>query len=44
MRSLRPRKPGGADIKYPKETRIRVIDGEIVDSPVAESGSVGTPI
>ncbi|XP_018377450.1 PREDICTED: uncharacterized protein LOC108770382 [Trachymyrmex cornetzi] len=42
-RSLRPKTTRGADVKYPKETRIRVVGGEIVDSPVAES-SAGTPM
>ncbi|EGI70783.1 hypothetical protein G5I_00415 [Acromyrmex echinatior] len=34
----RPRKK-----RYPKEMRIRVVAGEIVNSPVADSGSAGTP-
>ncbi|EGI62171.1 hypothetical protein G5I_09524 [Acromyrmex echinatior] len=29
--------------RYPKEMRIRVVAGEIVNSPVADSGSAGTP-
>ncbi|KYN14488.1 hypothetical protein ALC57_13313 [Trachymyrmex cornetzi] len=42
-RSLRPKMTRSVEVKYPKETRIRVVGGEIIDSPVAES-SAGTPM
>ncbi|KYN17838.1 hypothetical protein ALC57_09877, partial [Trachymyrmex cornetzi] len=34
----------GRPRKYPKEMRIRVVEGEIVNSPIAESVSVDTPV
>ena len=37
------RRPRIVDFKkYPKEMRIRVVAGEIVNFPVADSGSAGT--
>ncbi|KYN17799.1 hypothetical protein ALC57_09903, partial [Trachymyrmex cornetzi] len=39
-----PRRGRPRAVKYPKETRIRVVEGEIVNSPIAESASVGTPV
>ncbi|XP_018364345.1 PREDICTED: uncharacterized protein LOC108762038 [Trachymyrmex cornetzi] len=38
-----PRRGRSGTTRYPRETRIRVVEGEIVNSPVAESVSVGTP-
>ncbi|KYN28026.1 hypothetical protein ALC57_02566, partial [Trachymyrmex cornetzi] len=34
-------RPGAT--RYPREMRIRVVEGEIVNSPIAESVSAGTP-
>ncbi|KYN18657.1 hypothetical protein ALC57_09039 [Trachymyrmex cornetzi] len=38
-----PRRGRSGAARYPKETRIRVVEGEIVNSPIAESVSAGTP-
>ncbi|KYN29295.1 hypothetical protein ALC57_01273 [Trachymyrmex cornetzi] len=44
MRSEPQPKRRGRPRRYPKEMRIRVVAGEIVNSPVAESDSAGTPV
>ncbi|XP_018376310.1 PREDICTED: uncharacterized protein LOC108769691 [Trachymyrmex cornetzi] len=38
-----PRRGRSGATRYPRETRIRVVEGEIVNSPIAESISAGTP-
>ncbi|XP_018372846.1 PREDICTED: uncharacterized protein LOC108767438 [Trachymyrmex cornetzi] len=38
-----PRRGRSRTARYPREARIRVVEGEIINSPIAESISAGTP-